>query len=92
LLAVPRIWEKFLFRITIALKDATPFQNRMYRNALAIGNRMTESKLEGQHAPLVACAANHDRLLAGVPQCIRRMLGARSFRIALTGAAPMRRI
>src|SRR3981081_1328970 len=51
-LAVPRIWEKFYSGITIALKDATPFQNWMYRYALAIGYRVTESKLEGQTPPL----------------------------------------
>ncbi len=33
-LAVPRIWEKFYSGITIALKDATPLQNWMYRHAL----------------------------------------------------------
>src|SRR5712675_44879 len=39
-LAVPRIWEKFYSGITIALKDATPLQNWMYRHALGIGYRM----------------------------------------------------
>src|SRR6202043_2812775 len=39
-LAVPRIWEKFYSGVTIALKDATAFQNWMYRQALAIGFRV----------------------------------------------------
>ena len=51
-LAVPRVWEKFYSAITIALKDATAFQNWMYRNALAIGNRVTEYKLQGDTPPL----------------------------------------
>ena len=67
-LAVPRIWEKFYSGITIALKDATAFQNWMYRNALAIGNRMTEYKLQGDTPPLSLRLANQRRLLAGVPQ------------------------
>src|ERR1700730_8238654 len=47
-LAVPRIWEKFYSGVTIALKDATPFQNWMYRRAMAVGYRMTEGKLDGE--------------------------------------------
>src|SRR6267142_2802664 len=47
-LAVPRIWEKYDSGVTIALKDATAFQNWMYRHALAVGNRMTDCKLEGE--------------------------------------------
>src|SRR5438105_8674182 len=52
-LAVPRIWEKFYSGVTIALKDATPFQNWMYQRALAIGYRMTDCRLEGK-APSLA--------------------------------------
>src|SRR6202790_1495593 len=47
-LAVPRIWEKFYSGITIALKDATAFQNWMYRQALAIGFRVTDCRLMGE--------------------------------------------
>src|SRR5258705_2615311 len=57
-LAVPRVWEKFYSGITIALKDATPFQKWMYRQALAIGHRMTEYRLEGETPPLSLRAAN----------------------------------
>ncbi len=57
-LAVPRVWEKFYSGITIALKDATAFQNWMYRNALAIGNRVTEYKLQGDTPPLSLRLAN----------------------------------
>src|SRR5437763_1113875 len=51
-LAVPRIWEKFYSGITIALKDATPLQNWMYRHALAMGYRMTDCRLEGNRPSL----------------------------------------
>src|ERR1700742_516645 len=57
-LAVPRIWEKFYSVVTIALKDATGFQNWMYKRALAIGNRMTDHRLEGTGAPLSLRLAN----------------------------------
>src|SRR5437763_8685877 len=51
-LAVPRICEKSYSGITIALKDATPFQNWMYRQALAIGHRMTDCRHEGNRPSL----------------------------------------
>ena len=55
-LAVPRIWEKFYSGITIALKDATPFQNWMYRRALAIGYRMTDCRLRARR-PRCRCVS-----------------------------------
>src|SRR6202790_2519646 len=57
-LAVPRIWEKFYSGVTIALKDATPFQNWMYRRALAAGYRMTDCKLDGETPSLSLRLAN----------------------------------
>src|SRR5438045_9430362 len=75
-LAVPRIWEKFYSGITIALKDATPLQNWMYRHALAIGNRMTESRLEGKAPPLSLQRGNMAAYWL-VLRNLRRMLGLR---------------
>ncbi|MDN5003287.1 AMP-dependent synthetase/ligase [Bradyrhizobium sp. GCM10027634] len=87
-LAVPRIWEKFYSAITIALKDATPFQQWVYRRAIKIGYRMVDCRIEGRAPPLGLRIANRIAYQLAFRN-IRRMIGLDRCRIAFTGAAPI---
>ena len=67
-LAVPRVWEKFYSGVTIALKDATPFQNWMYRQRAGAGLSPDRIQAAGRHASAAVASRQPGGLLAGVPQ------------------------
>ena len=83
----PRVFEKFYAKISIAIKDATPFQKAIYNWALTIGKKYSELKDEGKE-PNIWIKLN--RLLAHflVFRKIKDMFGG-NIRYLLSGAAPI---
>jgi long-chain acyl-CoA synthetase len=86
--AVPRVWEKLYSSITIALKEATPFEQWAYAKAISAGHAMARSKEKHRAAPAATRLAFWlARRL--VLNNVRKMMGINKLRLAVTGAAPI---
>jgi len=80
-------WEKFT-RAHDRAEGCNPVPELMYRQALAIGYRMTYASSKATRLPFRASLANRVGLPAGVPQYPSHARTG-SLRVAITGAAPI---
>lgn len=86
--AVPRVWEKFYSGVTIALKDASPLQQKAYAWALGIGTQIADLVLAGRPVPgALKFKFRIARWLA--LDNVRKLIGIHRARFLLTGAAPI---
>jgi long-chain acyl-CoA synthetase len=86
--AVPRVWERLYSAVTLALKDATPLEQRAYRLAIAAGYRLADARLERRQPGLAARLAFRLAYWL-VLRNIRVMIGIDRCRWLFTGAAPI---
>ncbi|GMV45360.1 MAG: AMP-binding protein [Pseudomonadota bacterium] len=86
--AVPRIWEKFHARATIAAGDGTAAERLAFRLAFAAAQRAGARRAEGRRLPLWLQLA---QALAArsVLHRTRKLLGLERARYVVTGAAPI---
>ncbi|MBI4382238.1 MAG: AMP-binding protein [candidate division NC10 bacterium] len=84
----PRIWEKFYSAITLRMEKATWLKRRVYRAALAIGDREAKLRLSGDAVPLSLQLATVLAHLA-VFRKLKAHLGLGRARYVLSGAAPI---
>jgi len=86
--AVPRVWEKFYSAVTIALRDASPLQQAVYRWAIGVGTRIADLVLAGKSVPAsLKLRFRVARLIA--LDNVRKLIGIHRARFLLTGAAPI---
>jgi long-chain acyl-CoA synthetase len=85
---VPRFWERFHSRTTIAVADATWLQRAAYRWAIGVGQRRADARLAGRRPSAFTEAAFRlgYRL---VLRNIRQSIGIDRLRWGLVGAAPV---
>jgi long-chain acyl-CoA synthetase len=86
--AVPRVWEKFYSAVTIAVREASPVQQWVYRWALQVGHQVAERVVQG-HGVSAWLKAKFmlGRWLA--LDNVRKLVGIHRARFLLTGAAPI---
>lgn len=86
--AVPRIWEKFYSRATIAVEDGTWLERQAFRLAFQLAFRRRELLDEGGKVPLWLRLA-HGVMDRTVLHRTRKLLGLERVRYVTTGAAPI---
>jgi len=86
--SVPRIWEKFHARATIAAGDATALERIAFRLAFAAANRLVAIHAAGANVPLWLRIV-HRLAARTVLHRTRQLLGMERARYVVTGAAPI---
>ncbi|HHY51072.1 MAG TPA: long-chain fatty acid--CoA ligase, partial [Alphaproteobacteria bacterium] len=88
LFAVPRVWEKFYSGITIAVKEGTVLQQRLYAWGIGVGQQVADRFLAGQR---IGGALKLRFLLARwlVLDNVRKLIGIHRARYLYTSAAPI---
>jgi long-chain acyl-CoA synthetase len=85
---VPRFWERFHSRVTVAVADATWLQRLAYRWAIGVGHRRANAQLSGRRASVFVNAAFRIGDWVALRN-IRRDIGIDRLRWGLVGAAPV---
>ncbi|HEY0420804.1 MAG TPA: AMP-binding protein, partial [Acetobacteraceae bacterium] len=82
--AIPRVWEKFHSRISVAVADATWLQRRLFGWAMNVGRRRAEARLAGRRGEGLSWR------LAQLPlHRVRAAVGLDRLRWASVAAAPI---
>lgn len=90
LLAAPHIWGKLHSDVSIALKEATPFERWAYARAMDVGRKV--SSIEEQwRRPGLGLRFRFWLARKFVLNNVRRFMGLDRLRMGLSGAAPMSR-
>jgi long-chain acyl-CoA synthetase len=88
LFAVPRVWEKLFSNVTIAIKEATRFEQWAYAKAIATGYAVARCKEKQISAPF-ATRLGFWIARRLVLDNVRKMIGLDKVQLAITGAAPI---
>ena len=86
--AVPRVWEKFYSAVTIAVKESSPLQQRVYAWAIGVGARIADKVLAQQPVGL-ALRAQFLLARALALNNVRKAIGIHRARVLGSGAAPI---
>jgi long-chain acyl-CoA synthetase len=86
-LGVPRVWEKMMATVEIAMADATWLKRHTYAVWMRRGHRVASRRTQGQWDPLTRVQYGLGWLL--LYRSLRDKLGLRRVRIGISGAAPI---